>query len=300
MAALDLEQHRVAGAARSMYFVPGFLSAEEEASLLSAVDSAPQPKWTTLRGRRLQQWGGVPGGRDGTEPMLEEGLPPWLQTLSGRLHSELRSAAAPHWRVPPNHVLVNEYTAGQGIMGHEDGPLYEPFVAIVNLASTLLLEVWPKGGSEERQLVVMEAGSLWVMADDLYSAYLHGIEAREEDSYRLVECPEPKSESDEVKGTNGERVRESDSVSTPDDCSGVETKRERPPLAACPEFVNWYSCSEQWRKRVMDAAEWDEEEGLWTARIPRERRVSLTVRRVKNSRKLPKEKLLAAIFGKRK
>lgn len=31
----------------------------------------------------------------------------------------------------PNHVLVNAYQPGQGIMPHEDGPLYHPAVAIL-------------------------------------------------------------------------------------------------------------------------------------------------------------------------
>lgn len=32
-----------------------------------------------------------------------------------------------------NHVLVNEYQPGQGIMAHQDGPLYTPAVAILSL-----------------------------------------------------------------------------------------------------------------------------------------------------------------------
>ena len=32
----------------------------------------------------------------------------------------------------PNHVLVNEYLPGQGIMPHTDGPLFHPTIATVN------------------------------------------------------------------------------------------------------------------------------------------------------------------------
>jgi alkylated DNA repair dioxygenase AlkB len=32
-----------------------------------------------------------------------------------------------------NHVLVNEYAPGQGILSHQDGPLYAPAVAILSM-----------------------------------------------------------------------------------------------------------------------------------------------------------------------
>lgn len=42
----------------------------------------------------------------------------------------------------PNHCLVNEYKAGQGIMPHEDGAAYYPAVATVSLGSYTLLDVY--------------------------------------------------------------------------------------------------------------------------------------------------------------
>ena len=42
----------------------------------------------------------------------------------------------------PNHCLVNEYLAGQGIMPHEDGPAYFPAVATISLGSHTLLDVY--------------------------------------------------------------------------------------------------------------------------------------------------------------
>ncbi|KAG8814573.1 hypothetical protein FRC17_001070, partial [Serendipita sp. 399] len=35
----------------------------------------------------------------------------------------------------PNHVIVNEYRPGEGIMPHEDGPAYHPVVATISLGS---------------------------------------------------------------------------------------------------------------------------------------------------------------------
>lgn len=47
----------------------------------------------------------------------------------------------------PNHVLVNEYQPGEGIMPHEDGPAYYPMVATVSLGAPIVLDVFKK--SEE-------------------------------------------------------------------------------------------------------------------------------------------------------
>lgn len=41
----------------TVYYIPNFLSEEEETYLLHQVDSAPKPKWTQLSNRRLQNWG---------------------------------------------------------------------------------------------------------------------------------------------------------------------------------------------------------------------------------------------------
>lgn len=54
-----------------MYYIPGFLSPEEEAALMQRVYAAPAPKWTPLSNRKLQNWGGHPHEKG----MLREALP---------------------------------------------------------------------------------------------------------------------------------------------------------------------------------------------------------------------------------
>jgi alkylated DNA repair protein alkB family protein 6 len=49
----------------------------------------------------------------------------------------------------PNHVLVNEYRPGKGIMPHEDGDAYASVVATVSLGGGLCLDVVPKPGRED-------------------------------------------------------------------------------------------------------------------------------------------------------
>lgn len=64
---------------------------------------------------------------------------------------------APHRA--PNHVLVNEYRPGEGIMSHEDGPAYYPMVATVSLGAPIVLDVFEKseeGPGEVRFRIVQE------------------------------------------------------------------------------------------------------------------------------------------------
>jgi alkylated DNA repair protein alkB family protein 6 len=88
----------------------------------------------------------------------------------------------------PNHVLINEYTPGQGIMPHEDGPLYYPVVTTVSLGSHTLLDFYSKVSEEQCSLesryqfsLLLEPRSLLVLEDDMYTGYLHGIAERKHD-----------------------------------------------------------------------------------------------------------------------
>ena len=43
---------------------------------------------------------------------------------------------------PANHVLLNEYTPGQGIMPHVDGNLFFPTITTLNLGSHTILKFY--------------------------------------------------------------------------------------------------------------------------------------------------------------
>ncbi|XP_069313694.1 alpha-ketoglutarate-dependent dioxygenase alkB homolog 6 isoform X3 [Eulemur rufifrons] len=107
-----LEPFRVEQAPPVIYYVPDFISKEEEEYLLRQVFNAPKPKWTQLSGRKLQNWGGLPHPRG----MVPERLPPWLQRYVDKV-SDLRLFGG----LPANHVLVNQYLPGEGIMHHQPG-----------------------------------------------------------------------------------------------------------------------------------------------------------------------------------
>ena len=52
-------QWQVHGVPDMVYYVPHFVSNEEEVALLREVYAAPKPKWVSLSNRRLQNWGGA-------------------------------------------------------------------------------------------------------------------------------------------------------------------------------------------------------------------------------------------------
>lgn len=61
-------------------------------------------------------------------------VPLWLSALTGKIYQDVRLFPS-----PINHVLVNEYLPGQGIMPHQDGPAYFPVVAIISLGSPAVM-----------------------------------------------------------------------------------------------------------------------------------------------------------------
>nr|XP_008534459.1 PREDICTED: alpha-ketoglutarate-dependent dioxygenase alkB homolog 6 isoform X3 [Equus przewalskii]XP_008534460.1 PREDICTED: alpha-ketoglutarate-dependent dioxygenase alkB homolog 6 isoform X3 [Equus przewalskii] len=113
-----LEPFRVEQAPPVIYYVPDFISKDEEEYLLRQVFNAPKPKWTQLSGRKLQNWGGLPHPRG----MVPERLPLWLQRYVDKV-SDLSLFGG----LPANHVLVNQYLPGEGIMAFTSlSPAGEP------------------------------------------------------------------------------------------------------------------------------------------------------------------------------
>lgn len=74
-----------------------------------------------------------------------------------------------------NHVLINEYKPGQGIMAHTDGPAYSPVVATISTGGGQLLNIRTKENKEIIHSVYLEPGALSVLHGALYGE-LHEIE----------------------------------------------------------------------------------------------------------------------------
>eukprot|EP01135_Chromosphaera_perkinsii_P009272 Nk52_evm24s1705 gene=Nk52_evmTU24s1705 len=202
--AVDLEAYRVGcGGIGTVYYVPDFITREEEEELMKHVygvkvngnkggENRPsQVVWKDLRNRRLQYLGGLPSENGIYEKRLPTYLSPYISRLEGlevfREHG-----------VCPNHVLVNEYLPGQGIMPHVDGNLYTPVIATISLGSHTVLDFYKERHLAESEGIYsmaldarrsislyVQPRSLLVLAEDIYFDYLHGIEEVKNDAESL-------------------------------------------------------------------------------------------------------------------
>jgi alkylated DNA repair protein alkB family protein 6 len=92
-----------------------------------------------------------------------------------------------------NHVLINEYNPGEGIMPHEDGPAYSPVVATISLGAPIVLDIYQKRSEdtesetekstrvEVTHRILQEPGSLLVTTGSAYTSLLHGISRMHKD-----------------------------------------------------------------------------------------------------------------------
>ncbi|KAH7371696.1 hypothetical protein BKA66DRAFT_469301 [Pyrenochaeta sp. MPI-SDFR-AT-0127] len=182
---LRLDRFRIAGLPSDFYYIPNFLSAEEEGSLLGKI---PAQRWTHLTHRRLQAH---PSTLTKNNVLLAAPLPVYLTNPVVQRFTELGIfSETPHQR--PNHVLINEYRPGEGIMPHEDGSAYAPVVATVSLGGGLCLDISPKPGEKENQYedidseissprstiptrIFQEPRSLLITTGAAYTDLMHGI-----------------------------------------------------------------------------------------------------------------------------
>ncbi len=148
--------------------VPGFslredyIRLDEEHALLNHVASEP---WDTEWRRRVQRYG-MGYGRGVTRE-----FPAWLIPLARRVASD---ANFPRF---PENCVVNEYLPGQGIAPHKDYSSFGSTIACVSLGSDVFLDLThPRSGEEVSVLV--PARSLWVLADEARTDWLHGIAPR--------------------------------------------------------------------------------------------------------------------------
>lgn len=170
---MDLSNFRVLSVPPTVYYIPNFISQEEEEYILKNVYSVPKPKWTCLSNRRLQDYGGVPHEKG----MIPEKMPSWLQVYVDKI-ANLNIFDGQR----PNQVLVNEYLPGQGIMPHTDGPLFFPIVTTISCGSHTVLEFLEN--NEKRAKIcdlLLERCSLVIIKDDMYTKYLHSIREVDED-----------------------------------------------------------------------------------------------------------------------
>lgn len=177
----DSEKFLVKTVPSSCYYIPNFISENEENLLLHNIERTSAVRWTQLKNRRLINFGGVPTQKG----MLAEEIPAFLQNYVDKLNRLQIFGEA-----KANHILLNEYRPGQGIMSHFDGPLFYPTITTLSIGSHTVLEFnQPRAERDDESLrqeeaifkLHIEPRSLLILKDDLYHRYMHSISEVDED-----------------------------------------------------------------------------------------------------------------------
>ncbi|KAF5381530.1 hypothetical protein D9757_008146 [Collybiopsis confluens] len=125
----------------------------------------------------------------GKNILLPQSLPSFVEVypnIINRLQSTGAFRTSAH--KSPNHIIVNEYLPGQGIM---DGPAYHPVVATISLGSHTVFHYYKytsgtegSGGSSDSTArvidpvpvlsVFLEPRSAIITTGSLYTSHLHG------------------------------------------------------------------------------------------------------------------------------
>ncbi|KAJ7459498.1 hypothetical protein B0H11DRAFT_1872896 [Mycena galericulata] len=241
---VDMSKYRLPGH-DACYYLPDFLTAEEEQYLMRKASGSsmylypgllktalqiheyPPQRWKQLTNRRLQLWGGELTSKN---VLVTQPMPPCVETypdIIGRLKGTGVFTGSPHGK--PNHIIMNEYLPGQGIMPHEDGPAYFPVVATLSLGSHTVFHYYqykedavgePQDKREGRSIdpapvlsLFLEPRSLVISEQALYLTHLHAIREIEEDPITAGNAAAPPMLADlGVPIANWDRVTGADAI----------------------------------------------------------------------------------------
>jgi alkylated DNA repair dioxygenase AlkB len=115
-----------------------------------------------------------------------------LPLILQRLSNTLVAIGAFSSTRPPNHVLINEYQPGEGIIPHTDGPAYENRTATISMGgSDVIFKFWPRKQHNDAEALQAKSslqqvvpslevilhghGSLILFTDDAYLNHCHEI-----------------------------------------------------------------------------------------------------------------------------
>lgn len=146
----------------SLYYLANFLSYEDQLQIVEFIDSMP---WDTTLKRRRQQYGywyDIKSKSNAQAPPI----PGVLQTLAQHLYSEGTFAKV------PEQLLINEYTATQGISAHTDANIFGSVVVSISLLEEAEM-IFTR--ESERFSMILEPGSILVMFGEARYEWKHEI-----------------------------------------------------------------------------------------------------------------------------
>ncbi|XP_064078884.1 alpha-ketoglutarate-dependent dioxygenase alkB homolog 6-like isoform X2 [Macrobrachium nipponense] len=147
---MDLTEYKICKAPDCAYYIPNFITEEEEKQLLGNIYSSPKPKWKELSHRRLQNWGGLPHPKG----MVAEDIP------------------LPHEDGPLFYPTITTVNVGSHSMLEFYRPV-KPDDEKDDSSQSL----------SDRHIgsLLLEPRSLLILQEDMYTSYLHGISQVAED-----------------------------------------------------------------------------------------------------------------------
>lgn len=170
-----ISAHLIDSGAWPCAVLPDWIASDDAERLVQWLSESPTLQWTRVaKSRDVTMLGGVPL----VDGMLPVALPTELAPILQRLVGVWGDA------VNANHVLVNRYDPGSGILAHTDGPLYAPRVAVLSLGADATMDfgrhVHDDASGGRRVLtrdlsVTLPANSLCVFEERLYTEFLHSI-----------------------------------------------------------------------------------------------------------------------------
>lgn len=164
----------IAPAIPGLRYIEHYLTEAEEAELLAVVDEQP---WLSDLSRRVQHYGWrYDYSSRSIDPDQYLGpLPVWAATLAERLKLDGYLAQV------PDQLIVNEYQPGQGIAPHIDCiPCFGEVIVSVSLGSACLMD-FTSVDTRETHALLLEPGSLLLLAQDARYRWQHGIARRKSD-----------------------------------------------------------------------------------------------------------------------
>ncbi|KAJ9112293.1 hypothetical protein QFC19_000712 [Naganishia cerealis] len=254
---MDLTPHRIPGLPPTAYYIPSFISEAEEEYLLRKVrlqrsTESPRVEQLLMFSYCLPtdyrvSVAEMENGRNG--PNLVERIANITDVFRLQETETAESDSPQDGR--PNQLLINVYSAGQGISPHEDGAAYHPAVATLSLGSGQCLDLYqylsetdpsppltntmrddvnipskhaagtddsptkPKNGKAIAAVplarVFLEPRSLFIMTGSLYQSHLHGISFSETDILTSLSAVRENTSTPAHEGGNTETSQTSSS-----------------------------------------------------------------------------------------
>jgi len=155
-------------------YIRSYLSHREQTGLLDWIDRSP---WSADLRRRVQHYGFRYDYRRKTieKSVMLGPMPGWAQELADRLHCDGLVARR------LNQLIVNEYLPGQGIAHHVDcEACFADQIVSLSLGSSCVLTL-RLAKTHEQVPLLLEPGSLLVLAKEARFKWTHGIAARKTD-----------------------------------------------------------------------------------------------------------------------